>query len=26
VTQFVTFQLHDSFPVTRRTELETILK
>ena len=26
VTQFITFQLHDSFPVTRRTELEAILK
>jgi len=26
VTQFVTMQLHDSFPVTRRTELEAILK
>ena len=26
VTQFVTFQLHDSFPVTRRTEFEAILK
>jgi len=26
VTQFVTFQLHDSFPVTRRTEYEAILK
>ncbi len=25
VTQFVTFQLHDSFPVTRRAEWETIL-
>jgi len=25
VTQFVTFQLHDSFPVTRRTEWETVL-
>jgi putative DNA methylase len=26
VTQFVTFQLHDSFPVTRRAEFEAILK
>ena len=26
VTQFVTFQLHDSFPVTRRAEFEVILK
>lgn len=26
VTQFVTFQLHDSFPVTRRAECEAILK
>ena len=26
VTQFITFQLHDSFPVTRRAEFETILK
>ena len=26
VTQFVTFQLHDSFPVTRRAEFESILK
>ena len=26
VTQFVTFQLHDSFPVTRHTEFEAILK
>jgi REP element-mobilizing transposase RayT len=26
VTQFVTFQLHDAFPVTRRPELEAILK
>jgi REP element-mobilizing transposase RayT len=26
VTQFVTFQLHDSFPVTRREEFEAILK
>ena len=26
VTQFVTFQLHDSFPVTRRTEFDAILK
>ncbi len=26
VTQFVTFQLHDSFPVTRRGEFEAILK
>jgi putative transposase len=26
VTQFVTFQLHDSFPVTRRREFEAILK
>ena len=26
VTQFVTFQLHDSFPVTRRAEWETILR
>jgi putative transposase len=26
VTQFITFQLHDSFPVKRRAELETILK
>ena len=26
VTQFVTFQLHDSFPVARRPELEAILK
>lgn len=26
VTQFVTLQLHGSFPVTRRTEFETILK
>jgi REP element-mobilizing transposase RayT len=25
VTQFVTFQLHDSFPVTRRAEFEAIL-
>jgi len=26
VTQFVTFQLHDAFPVTRRPEFEAILK
>jgi len=26
VTQLVTFQLHDSFPVTRRAEFEAILK
>ena len=26
VTQFVTFQLHDSFPVTRRSEFEPILQ
>jgi putative transposase len=26
VTQFVTFQLHDSFPVTRRREFEALLK
>ena len=26
VTQFVTFQLHDSFPVIRRAEFEVILK
>ena len=26
VTQFVTFQLHDSFPATRRVEFEAILK
>ena len=26
VTQFVTLQLHDSFPVTRRAEFEAILK
>ena len=26
VTQFVTFQLHDAFPVTKRAELEAILK
>ena len=26
VTQFVTFQLHDSFPVTRGAEFEAILK
>ena len=26
VTRFVTFQLHDSFPVTRRAEWETILR
>ena len=26
VTQFVTFQLHDSFPATRREEFEVILK
>jgi putative transposase len=26
VTQFVTFQLHDSFPVTRRAEWETMLR
>lgn len=26
VTQFVTFMLHDSFPVTRRPEWETVLK
>ncbi len=26
VTQFVTFQLHDSFPVTRRAEWEVILR
>ena len=26
VTQFVTFQLHDSFPVARRAEFEAILK
>src|SRR5438128_7117597 len=26
VTQFVTFQLHDSFPITRRVESEAILK
>jgi putative transposase len=26
MTQFVTFQLHDSFSVTRRAEFETILK
>ena len=26
VTQFVTFQLHDSFPVTRRAEWEAILR
>jgi putative DNA methylase len=26
VTQFITFQLHDSFPVTRRAEFEAILK
>jgi REP element-mobilizing transposase RayT len=26
VTQFVTFQLHDSFPVTRRAEWEVILQ
>jgi len=26
VTQFVTFQLHDSFPVTRRAEFEAIMK
>jgi putative DNA methylase len=26
VTQFVTFQLHDAFPVTRRAEWETILR
>src|SRR5215207_7629987 len=26
VTQFVTFQRHDSFPVTRREEFEAILK
>ncbi len=26
MTQFVTFQLHDSFPVTRRAEFEAILK
>jgi hypothetical protein len=25
-TQFITFQLHDSFPVTKRTEFEAILK
>jgi hypothetical protein len=25
ITQFVTFQLHDSFPVTRRAEFEAIL-
>lgn len=26
VTQFVTFQLHDSFPVTRRAEWEAVLR
>src|SRR5947207_10887981 len=26
VTQFVTFQLHDSFPVTRRAEWEVVLQ
>jgi REP element-mobilizing transposase RayT len=26
VTQFIAFQLHDSFPVTRRAEFEAILK
>lgn len=26
ITQFVTFQLHDSFPVTRGAEFESILK
>lgn len=26
VTQFVTFQLHDSFPVARRAEFEAVLK
>jgi putative transposase len=26
VTQFITFQLHDAFPVTRRAELEAVLK
>jgi hypothetical protein len=26
VTQFVTFQLHDSLPVTRRAEFEALLK
>src|SRR5882724_12497544 len=26
VTQFVTFQLHDSFPITRRAEFEAIFQ